>query len=114
MLVVDDDPMLLDLVVAYLGDQFAVTLATDARDGLAKFHHRSFDAVVVDRAMPELLGDLFALQIKEQSPEVPIILITGFRGAPIDTTLFASVLLKPFSQTQLLDALREALLAADT
>lgn len=114
MLVVDDDSLVLDLIAAFLGDDFAVTLATDARDGLAKFSHRSFDAVVVDRAMPELLGDRFALQIKQQSPEMPIILITGFRGAPIDATLFASILYKPFTQTQLLAALREALLAADT
>jgi DNA-binding NtrC family response regulator len=113
VLVVDDDPMLLDLVVDYIGDRFAVTLATDARDALAKFHHRSFDAVVVDRAMPELLGDGFALQIKEQSPHMPIILITGFRGVPADPALFASMLHKPFTQAELLTALHDALPTAN-
>jgi DNA-binding response OmpR family regulator len=112
VLVVDDDSLVLDLISAYLGDQFTLSLATDARDGLARFSHRSFDAVIVDRAMPNLLGDRFALQVKEQSPQVPVILITGFQGAPVDPNLFAAILHKPFTQEELLDALHNALSTA--
>ena len=79
VLVVDDDPMVREVISAYLGeDGYKVELAVNGRDGLAKFSAGEFDIVLTDRSMPEMEGDELAREIKKVKPDVPVILITGF------------------------------------
>ena len=59
-------------------DDHTVTTAADGRDGLEAFEPEVFDLIITDRSMPEMNGDHMALAIREQAPEQPIIMITGF------------------------------------
>jgi len=78
-LVVDDDPGVRDVLVAYLAeDGHTAETATNVLEGLDTFHQGAFDLVVTDCAMPKLFGDELATMIKLESPHTPIILITGF------------------------------------
>lgn len=79
ILVVDDEPMVLEVMDEYLrGDGHTVVTAIDGEDALKKFGKESFDLVMTDRAMPRLNGDQLAEKIKQINPSIPLIMVTGF------------------------------------
>ena len=79
VLVVDDDPMVREVISTYLAeDGYVVELAVNGRDGLKKFVAGEFDIVLTDRSMPEMEGDELAREVKKIRPDVPVILVTGF------------------------------------
>ena len=78
-LVVDDEPRVRDMVGEFLRREGSVVeTAANGRDALEKFHRNGFDLVITDRGMPEMNGDALAVAIKEESPNMPIIMLTGF------------------------------------
>ncbi|MCX6044124.1 MAG: PAS domain S-box protein [Chloroflexi bacterium] len=79
VLVVDDDPIVRDVVVEYLAyEAHSTETAANGAEGLEKFHTGHFDLVITDRAMPKLNGDGLAAAIKAVASDTPIILLTGF------------------------------------
>lgn len=84
ILVVDDDPILLDTLADALGsDGHWVTPASSAEAALAAFHSalagdRPFDLVFTDLGMPAVDGRRLAASIKESSPGTPVVLLTGW------------------------------------
>ena len=79
VLVVDDDPLVREVISAYLSeDGYTVALAVNGREGLEKFSAGEFDIVLTDRSMPEMEGDELAREIKKIRPSVPVVLVTGF------------------------------------
>ena len=75
-----------------------------------------FSAAIVDVGLPDMRGDALAHQIRVQSPALPIILASGYdsaeirRGFPGDNRI--RVLGKPYSESQLRQALAELDLAS--
>ena len=45
---------------------------------MKKFQAGEFDVVITDQAMPVMNGDQLAAMIKETTPDMPVILVTGF------------------------------------
>ena len=79
ILVVDDDPMVRDVIVEYLQyEAHSIATAGDGVEGWEKFRTGHFDLVITDRAMPKLNGDGLAAAVKEQQVGTPVILLTGF------------------------------------
>ena len=110
VLVVDDDPMVREVISTYLGeDGYTVELAVNGRDGLEKFCAGDFDIVLTDRSMPEMEGDELAREIKKRKPDVPVILITGFGDIMAETGEKPEgvdiVLSKPFTMAGLQNTL---------
>jgi CheY-like chemotaxis protein len=86
VLVVDDDPRVLEVVSVYLrSDGHSVATAASGREALEKFRLRPFNLVILDRAMPEMNGEQTARLIKQVNPNIPVIMLTGF-GALIEVT----------------------------
>jgi signal transduction histidine kinase len=81
VLVVDDEARSREVLLAYLRtDNHSVATASSGREALEKFRRRSFDLVVMDRAMPEMNGEQTARFIKQVNQNIPVILLTGFSG----------------------------------
>ncbi|CAN5863882.1 hypothetical protein BH10CHL1_BH10CHL1_35930 [soil metagenome] len=79
VLVVDDDPIVRDVVVEYLAyEEHSTETAANGSEGLEKFRAGRFDLVITDRAMPKLNGDGLAAAIKAVASDTPVILLTGF------------------------------------
>ncbi|MBM3240465.1 response regulator [Candidatus Poribacteria bacterium] len=79
VLVVDDEPMMCDVVTMYLtADGHTFETATNGREGMEKFYKGKFDLVITDRAMPDMNGIQLAGLIKQLSANMPIIMLTGF------------------------------------
>ncbi len=90
-----------------------VIVADNGVAGLALYQPGFFDLVITDQAMPEMNGEQMAIAIREQSPHLPVIMITGFgdlmqaRGEePRGIDL---ILAKPCTATALQDAIRQVL-----
>jgi len=77
ILVVDDDPMLSELVVYNLESEgFEVLTAADGQEGMRKFHSERPDLVVLDVTMPKLNGYEVCQRIREMS-DTPVIMLTA-------------------------------------
>jgi len=90
ILCVDDEFQQREVIKQMLGkDQHGVEVAAGGQAGLDAFRAARgrgapFDLVITDLGMPYVDGREVALAVKRESPETPVILLTGW-GAQIDT-----------------------------
>jgi DNA-binding response OmpR family regulator len=106
VLLIDDEIGLLVILERVLRSAgYQVQCAEDGRRGLQRFQEGSWDVVIVDRAMPEMSGEDLAKVIKVSSPNVPLVMITGFLEAVRHPELFEAILAKPFRPADLLACL---------
>ncbi len=84
ILVVDDDPTLLEtLVEVFASDGHQVVAASSGTAGIESFRiaqkgAEPFELVVTDLGMPQVDGRQVAAAVKESSPATPVILLTGW------------------------------------
>jgi two-component system, cell cycle sensor histidine kinase and response regulator CckA len=113
VLVVDDDSTVRDTVgqqLRRLG--FDVTLASGGTDALrlACEAESDFALAVVDQTMPGLSGEQLIAALRELEPNLPVVLMSGYRrknlATPDDRLTF---LQKPMTTEQLSEAVREVL-----
>ena len=112
ILVADDELPVHAVLTEYLTrDGHKVETAINGREAMVKFTGEEFDVVITDRSMPEMTGDELAAAVKERSPEVPVIMLTGFgemMNASEETPKGVDrVVTKPIDQ----DAIRDGLAA---
>lgn len=116
VLVVDDEARSREVLMAYLRtDNHFVATASSGREALEKMRCRSFDLVVMDRAMPEMNGEQTARFIKQTNQNVPVILLTGFSGQAGEDakpTAVDVVLNKPITLDTLRRTIRKVVYAA--
>jgi two-component system NtrC family response regulator len=88
VLVVDDEEPIRRLAEKELGsDRRRVTAAKNAREALKRFKTRSFDVVLLDMRLPDGNGMDLLAQFQELSPEVQVVIITGY--ADVDNAVQA-------------------------
>jgi PAS domain S-box-containing protein len=112
ILLIDDDERVRDVIGEYLRfDGHEVDLADGPIAGLDKIRAGRYDLIITDRAMPDMSGDRLALEAKRLSPDVPILMLSGFgefmtaRGEHPEGV--DAVVAKPITA----DALRDAIAA---
>ncbi|MDK2975479.1 MAG: hypothetical protein PWP08_1850 [Methanofollis sp.] len=79
VLLVDDDPMILDVTGLYLqkGGEFSVTTCEGAAEALGVLEGRSFDAIISDYEMPDMNGIEFLKAVRSRGNTAPFIIFTG-------------------------------------
>lgn len=105
ILVVDDEALICEsirLLLAYDGHR--VETAGSGEEALKRFAAEEFDVVFTDFCMPGMKGDELAAQIKNRSPDKPVILLTAFPPS-YHVPAIDLVITKPFY----LSTLREAI-----
>jgi DNA-binding response OmpR family regulator len=113
VLVVDDEPKILQVVRDYLADAgFTVTTAGDGQAALASARAVPPDLVVLDLGLPGLDGLDVARELHRRGP-VPIIMLTA-RSDEVDRVLGLELgaddyLVKPFSPRELVARVRAVL-----
>jgi signal transduction histidine kinase len=113
VLVVDDQDIICELISEHLRtDGHSPLVALDGQQALEMFGAGGVDLVITDQSMPGLTGKELALAVKERSPNVPVILLTGFGDDMLANGQLPpgirSVLSKPVSQSDLRRAISEA------
>jgi CheY-like chemotaxis protein len=113
VLVVDDEPLVCEMVKAMLlQDGHSVDTATGGKEALTRFDAEQFDLVIADYRMPKMRGDHFASAIKKRLQPKPIIMITAHPPDEAPDSI-DWVLLKPFSLLQLRLAISDVIDAQD-
>jgi PAS domain S-box-containing protein len=112
VLVVDDDAGVRRFIVQCLVSLgYTVTEAASGQAGLDRLASDRPDLMVVDFAMPGVNGAQVATQARRASPNLAVLLVTGYADALAINDLVTSeaVLRKPFKVTDLAIAVRRAL-----
>jgi|1185.fasta_scaffold34582_3 FixJ family two-component response regulator len=112
--VVDDDESVREAVPDLLGEfGFATRAFASAEDFLASDALRRADCLVLDVAMPGMTGPELQVELKRRSRGIPIVFITAHGDEDLFPQLIAqgavACLLKPFSDSNLFDAITTAL-----
>jgi DNA-binding NtrC family response regulator len=105
VLLVDDDASVRTLV-SYILTHFGHSCEAlpGAEEALAVLETANFQSVITDWRLQGMDGDAFAEEVKRRRPGMPVLLITGNK-LPTVPGAVDGVLLKPFSITQLEDAI---------
>lgn len=101
ILVVDDDPMMLEVLKELLSEAGAIVdTGENGLEGFSKFSEEEYDLIISDIQMPKLNGVDFLKKVREMNSKKPkFILITGFSTYSADEIkkLGANALInKPF------------------
>ena len=113
ILVVDDEPKLVEVVRSYLErDGYRVVGAGDGREALERFRQARPDLVILDLMLPELDGLDVCRRLRQES-SVPIIMLTA-RAEEVDELVGLELgaddyVTKPFSPRALLARVRAVL-----
>jgi DNA-binding response OmpR family regulator len=113
ILVVDDEPGILDLVSYGLRREgYEVETAADGERALARARENGFDLVVLDVMLPGISGLDVCRTLRAES-DVPILMLTA-RDAEVDTVVGLEVgaddyVTKPFSLAELVSRVRAML-----
>jgi CheY-like chemotaxis protein len=105
ILVIEDDSDILAVIIKhlkYLG--YDVLAASDGMEGLKRLESGGYDLVITDIVMPYVSGLGVVTAIKEKSPQIPVIVITGYGKEPEMAAMEKKadlVLPKPFKMSVL-------------
>jgi signal transduction histidine kinase/DNA-binding response OmpR family regulator len=80
VLVVDDDPDALDLVIAMIGDRgYEIQTATNGREALDEIARAKPDAIILDLMLPEMDGFevVHRLSLNPEWRSIPVVLLTA-------------------------------------
>ena len=115
VLVIEDETPVRESFREFLEDQlYIVHEATNGAEGVAQFNEHHPDVVVLDLRMPEMNGHQVLEQLSAQSPDTPLIVVSGTGN--ISDTIEAlhlgawDYLLKPVTDLNILEhAIKQAL-----
>lgn len=108
VLVVDDDPLILNNTADMLEDLgHRVTKADSGAAALAAMQSKTFTLLLTDHAMPHMTGAQLVREVRSQHPELPIIIATGYADLPGDVSSITR-LSKPYLQSDLAEAISRA------
>ena len=114
ILIVDDEPSITAMTATILENNgyktFTCNSGKQALDILSSQH---VDLLISDMIMPEMSGDELTSIVKQQYPQLPIQLASGYSEQhnlnKLDSELYESILIKPFDSTTLLQRVRSLL-----
>jgi len=118
ILVVEDDQQFrLMLEQMLIQDRHQVATASNGVDGLKSYQQNHPDLIITDILMPEKDGIEFIIEIQKNNPQSRIIAISGGRRSvsaefnlkSAELLGVSASLIKPFSRSDLRDAIQKAL-----
>ncbi|HYD68717.1 sigma-54 dependent transcriptional regulator [Azospirillum sp.] len=78
ILVVDDEPLSVQVIARLLDEEFDVHTALSAEEGLRILENEWIQVVFSDQRMPEMSGVEFLSRVRERWPDIIRIVITGY------------------------------------
>lgn len=110
LLYVEDNQEIREMNTEVLDKFFKkVDQAEDGQQGWQLFQNNVYDIVISDIQMPNMNGLELSRNIKEMSPEQPVVITSAYDDSPsllrLIQTGVSNFILKPFAATQLLDVL---------
>jgi DNA-binding NtrC family response regulator len=110
LLIIDDEPKLLDLLSRYLGRLgYQVETSGNAEDALARFQAEPdrFTMAITDLSLPSMNGEDLIERLRELRPGLPAIITSGYPYVPRAVSI--GFLQKPFLPQMLAEAIEKIL-----
>jgi DNA-binding NarL/FixJ family response regulator len=116
VMLVDDEPLLVEVLGQELQDVCKLYTAGSAADGEILLAARRYDVIICDHMLPGEQGLDFLMRVAELVPSTKRILMTGYTNPEFISRSMAiaglsSCLVKPVKATQVADAIKAALSA---
>ena len=113
LLVVDDEPDMLDFVERVMRRRYEVMRSTNAEDALVALAAGEFEVIITDQKMPRMSGLEMLDQVAAERPHLVRILLSGFTDMPdiqraIERATVHAYVLKPVDSLKLLAAVDQA------
>jgi diguanylate cyclase (GGDEF)-like protein len=113
ILVVDDEPANLDLLVRMLRKSYDVVTASSGSEGLKRLREERFAAIISDQRMPNMTGTQFLAEASRLVPETVRMILTGYAAEKdsmdaINNARVTSYLTKPVAPDTLNRAVDDA------
>jgi DNA-binding NtrC family response regulator len=112
VLIVDDDEMILEsLETILINAGYLTQTAKTGKEALSKTDNEFFNAILIDIRLPDMTGLELLSQIKDTTPKMKKLILTGYPDAP--TAIEAvnqkadAYLVKPFDPEELLKLIAE-------
>jgi len=107
ILVVDDELLVRDLLYDFFTDQgWQISVAESASKALGILQNKKIDIVLTDLKMPEMDGMDLTYKVKEDYPDLPVMVMTGYPSVESAIEALrakvADYITKPFNINQLL------------
>lgn len=112
ILVIDDDPHILDYLVSLFEDNgYATFTASNAQEGLEVARREAPDLITLDLEMPGEWGPRFYRKMSQEATlkNIPVIVISGLSGSEHAIGRAVASLTKPFEREELLRIVKETL-----
>ncbi|MGM0500908.1 MAG: response regulator [Bacillota bacterium] len=113
VLIVDDEKNIRLTLEKCLMADYDVVTAVNGEDALNKFEENDFAVVLLDLKLPGLGGLEILEKIKEQDPEVKVIIITGYGSVEtaVETMKLGAIdyLRKPFTPDEIKEIVKEVI-----
>ena len=113
ILIIDDDPRIITaLQRLFVMEGYEVRRAENGQQGLNMFNP-SPDAVILDLMLPDMSGREICKRMKQQSPQVPVVILSAISDVADKVLLLESgaddYITKPFSPRELLARVQAAI-----
>ena len=117
ILVVDDEPEILEIICEQLSDNLDCEIKT-AQNGLDAYHMaetEKFDLICTDHRMPIMTGGGLIVALRERenpNKDTPVIVISGFMSEAkpyFEALQKVTFINKPFEEAKLLESVRSFL-----
>ena len=111
VLVVDDEPDLVDLYATNLSGEYEVRRAYGGEEALELIgDSEAFDVALIDRRMPDVSGDEVLERLAETSPECRVAMVTAVEpDFDVIDMPFDEYLVKPITRSDIQDTVRRLL-----
>jgi len=103
LLLVDDDPGIIDALVIALENKYDLGLAQDGEEGLRELERGRFDAILLDLMMPIMDGASMMRELKRRGVTVPVLVVSASNDLQARASALgaADYIQKPFDLGQL-------------
>src|SRR5262249_38468549 len=113
LLVVDDEPDMLDFLERVFRHDYEVVRAQSAEEALSVLERGSVDILLTDQKMPRMTGIQLLERIREHHPNLVRVLISGYTEVPdiqraVERCQIHQYVVKPVDSERLKAAVREA------
>lgn len=113
LLIVDDEPRVLDVLVKTFESDYKVFSANNGFDGLEILKHTPVKVIITDERMPKMPGMTFLKEAKKIIPDTVNIILTAYTDLTvaidaINSGIVYRYLVKPWDTEELLITLRQA------
>jgi DNA-binding response OmpR family regulator len=112
VLVVEDEQLMLRLLEKFLSQQgYQVLIASDGEEAVEVYHlHRlEIDVVLLDVGLPKLTGWDVLLKMKEDNPDVRVVIATGYLAPKMKTAMLRIAVKNFVDKPYVLDELLETI-----